>query len=346
MKKLIAAAVATSVSAIAMADVSITGNANYEYFHKEANNINTNYADMEINLGIKGKSGDTTVVANFEIDDHGSSETGATSSSSAGAIDVEDTYLTTKIGDVNIKAGNFSSPTTALGGEIDQGGRATNKIDMNTTIGGVKVGYAVAHGSSTSTTAGINHLDTDSAAVYASTTIGGVKVAVKENSDSYTLVGASGSFNGINFRVEQKDNDAANSDVLFYEVGGKIGDLNVSYAAIDSDNTSAVKEGDSSIFAQEMAVDSTSTGKTGVDGVSQIAASTTVDGTTFKVRVGELRGAASYQDAGFSRIEAKRSLASGATLVVSYDDFEAYGKSTGATMTDTQILEVDLSVKF
>jgi len=346
MKKLIAAAVATSVSAIAMADISITGNANYEYFHKEANNINTNYADMEINLGFKGKSGDTTVVANFEIDDHGSAETGATTSSHAGAIDVEDTYLTTKIGDVNIKAGNFASGTSALGGEIDQGGRATNKVDMNTTVGGVKVGYAVAHGTSTSTTAGVNYMDTDSAAIYASTTIGGINVAVKENSDSYTLVGASGSFNGINFRVEQKDNDAANSDVLFYEVGGKVGDVSVSYAAIDSDNTSAVTEGDSAIFAQEMAVDSTSAGKTGVDGVSQITASTTVDGTEFKVRVGELRGAATYQDAGFSRIEAKRTLASGATLVVSYDDYEDYGKSTGATMTDTQLLEIDLSVKF
>jgi len=35
MKKLIAAAVATSVTAIAFADVSITGNAQYEYMAKE-----------------------------------------------------------------------------------------------------------------------------------------------------------------------------------------------------------------------------------------------------------------------------------------------------------------------
>ena len=32
MKKIIAAAVAASMSAVAMADISITGNANYEYF--------------------------------------------------------------------------------------------------------------------------------------------------------------------------------------------------------------------------------------------------------------------------------------------------------------------------
>jgi hypothetical protein len=35
MKKLIATAVAMSVSAIATADISITGNANYEYFTKK-----------------------------------------------------------------------------------------------------------------------------------------------------------------------------------------------------------------------------------------------------------------------------------------------------------------------
>jgi hypothetical protein len=333
MKKLIAAAVATSVSAIAFADVSITGNANYEYFHKEDSGYNTNYADMEINLSVKGKSGDTQVVANFEIDDHGTD--GSTT------IDVEDTYLTTKIGDVNVKAGNFASSTTALGGEIDQGGRVTSKIDLNTMIGSAKVGYAVGMDSTDTDVYG-----TDSAAVYAEMPIGGINFRIKDDSDSYTIMGASGSFSGVDFRIEQKDNDSsATGDVLFYNVGTKLGDIDVSYAAIDADKTGAVKEGDSAIFAQEMATDSDSTGKTGVDGVSQITLGTTVDGTALKVRVGELRGAATYKDASFSRIEASRTLASGAKLVVSYDDYEDTGVTTGA-MSDTQLLEVDLSISF
>ena len=332
MKKLIAAAVATSVSAIAFADVSITGNANYEYFHKEDSGYNTNYADTEINLSIKGKSGDTTVVANFEVDSHGDAST---------ALDIEDTYITSKIGDVNVKAGNFASGTTALGGEIDQGGRATNKVDFNTTLGTAKVGYAQAFGGSATDADG-----TDSAAIYASMPIGGVNFSVKEESDSYTLMGLSGAFSGVDFRVEQKDNDSsATGDVLFYNVGTKLGDIDVSYAAIDADKTGAVTEGDSSIFAQEMATDADSTGKTGVDGVSQITVGTTVDGTALKLKVGELRGAATYKDAGFSRIEASRTLASGAKLVVSYDDYEDTGVTTGA-MSDTQLLEVDLSIAF
>jgi hypothetical protein len=338
MKKLIAAAVATSVSAIAFADVSITGNANYEYFHKEDSGYNTNYADTEINLSIKGKSGDTTVVANFEVDSHGNADT---------ALDIEDTYITSKIGDVNVKAGNFASGTTALGGEIDQGGRATNKVDLSTSLGTAKIGYAQEFGGSATDAGG-----TDSASVYASMPIGGVNFSVKEQSDSYTIMGASGSFSGVDFRVEQKDNDSsATGDILFYNVGTKLGDIDVSYAAIDADKggsgatTDPVTEGDSAIFAQEMAVDADSIGKTGVDGVSQITLGTTVDGTALKLRVGELRGAATYKDAGFSRIEASRTLASGAKLVVSYDDYEDTGVTTGA-MSDTQLLEIDLSISF
>jgi len=332
MKKLIAAAVATSVSAIAFADISITGNANYEYFHKEDSGINTNYGDTEINLSVKGKTGDTTVVANFEVTDHGQTATAA-------AFDVEDTYMTTKIGDVNLKMGNFASGTTALGGEIDQGSRSTNKVSATTKIGGATIGYHVASES------GTDVYNTDGAAITAAMNIGGVDVSIKEQSDSYTLMGVKGSAAGVNYRVESWDSDTSNSDVLFYEVGTKLGDVNVSYAAIDADTTGLVTEGDSSIFAQEMAVDSTSAGKTGVDGVSQVTLSTSVDGTALKLRVGELRGASTYKDASFSRIEASRTLASGAKLTVSYDDYEDTGVTTGA-MSDTQLLEVDLSVNF
>jgi len=341
MKKLIAAAVATSVSAIAFADVSITGNANYEYFHKEDSGYNTNYADTEINLAVRGKSGDTTVVADFEVTNHGQTATAA-------ALDIENTYMTTKIGDINVKAGNFSSGTTALGGEIDQGGRATNKIDLNTTVGQAKVGFAQSFGQSATDAGG-----TDSAAVYASMPIGGINFAVKEQSDSYTIMGASGEMGGVNFRIEQKDNDsAATGDILFYALDANFGDINLQYAAIDADKAGSgatsdpVTEGDSAIFAQEMATDSDSSGKANVDGVYQIAASTVVDGTKLTLKVGELTGAAGYQDAGFSRVEAKRALAGGTTLTVSYDDYEDTGVATSGTMSDTQLLEVDLSVKF
>ena len=337
-KQLIAAAVAASVSAYALADVSITGNANYEYFSKDTNGIKTNDADTEVNLKVVGKTGDTSVVANFEID-------GSTDNTSVTAFQVEDVYMTTKIGDFNIKAGDFASGTTALIGEIDNGGRSINKLDINTTVNGVKVGYAVNSGKDTTASSGdYSVYDTDSSAVYASADVAGITLQVKEQTDSYTAMGAKGSISGVDFRIEQKDSDTASSDVLFYEVGTKVGALNVSYAAIDADKAGSVKEDDSSIFAREMAA--SNTGLTEVDGVTQLTMSTVMDGTTITAKIGELTGTAGYQDAGFTQIGAKRKLASGATINVTYDDYESPNIAIGSTMTDTQILEVDLSIAF
>jgi hypothetical protein len=336
MKKLIAAAVATSVSAVALADISITGNANYEYFAKESTaNFKSNYGDTEVNLFIKGQSGDTSVVANLEIDESGdaAADTG---------IDIEDLYIKTKVGDFTVQAGDYASGTTALGGEIDNGSRAINKVAISTNVGPATVGYAVANGTSSGETGVYN---TDGASVSVSMPIAGMTVQVKEDTDSYTLMGVKGELEGVNFRIEQKDNDSSSTgDVLFYEVGTKVGALNVSYAAIDADKAGSVKEDDSSIFAREMAA--SNTGLTEVDGVTQLTMSTVMDGTTITAKIGELTGTAGYQDAGFTQIGAKRKLASGATINVTYDDYESPNIAIGSTMTDTQILEVDLSIAF
>jgi len=341
MKKIIAAAVAASVSAVAMADISITGNANYEYFSKTVGGAiekTTNDADMEVNLSVVGKTGDTSVVANLEI-------TGASTGSNrdsdgdSNAIDVEDLYITTKVGDLNVKAGDYASGTTALGGEIDNGSRSINKVDISTKVGPATVGYAVAATSSD------DDYDSDAAVVYGSMDVAGTKVSFKDQSDSYTIVGLSGSAAGINYRIENKDNDStAKGDALFYELGTKIGDMTVSYAAIDADvknatdSTGAITEDDSTIFAQDAH-------DTGLKGIKQLTVGTSIDGTAIKLRAGSRIGGASYQDADFMEIAASRPLASGATLSVSYADADKV-TATGNTIYDDQTLEIDLSVKF
>jgi len=335
-KQLIAAAVAASMSAVAMADVSITGNANYEYFHKTdggaSGDATSNYGDTEVNISIKGKSGDTSVVANLEIDEHGTA-------AAATGIDVEDLYISTKIGDVSVKAGDYASGTTALGGEIDEGGRATNKVALSTKVGPATVGYATASASASDST-----FNNDGSSVSLSMPIAGMNLSIKEESDSYTLVGLSGTQGGVNFRLENKDSDSANSDVFFYQVGTKMGDLNVSIEGIDADAALLVKEDDSAIFAQEMG--SSNAGKAGVDGVQQITLGTSIDGTAVKLRAGSLKGISGKQDADFMRVEASRPLASGATLTVSYDDYDDTNVATSGTMYDTQLVEIDLAVKF
>jgi len=338
MKKIIAAAVAASVSAVAMADISITGNANYEYFAKTVGGAvesTTNDADMEVNLAVVGKTGDTSVVANFEV-----TKASASDNSDGSGLDIEDLYMTTKVGDLNIKAGDFASGTTALGGEIDNGSRVYNKVDISTKVGPATIGYAVNSNSATD-----DDYNSDGAVVYGSMDIAGAKLSIKDSSDSYTIVGLSGTAGGINYRIENKDNESTTTgDALFYELGTKVGDLSISYAAIDADNanatdsTGAITEDDSTVFAQDAH-------DTGLDGINQLTIGTSIDGTAVKLRAGTRTGGTGYQDSDFMEVSASRPLASGATLTVTYADADKVTASTD-TMYDDQTLEIDLSVKF
>jgi len=326
MKKLIAAAVATSVSAIAMADVSITGNAKYEVFQTEVTGAAATYtANTEVNLLVKGQSGDTGVVANLELNTHGASK-----------IDVEDMYMTTKLGDVNVKAGNWASGTSALLGEIDAGQRATDKLDLSTNIGDWKVAYAVSESSG-------GELNNDGSAVTVSGNIGGFNVALKEQSDSYTGFGVSGDIAGIKTRLEMKNGDAANSDVTFGEFSTKLGGATVGYAFVDADAAQLISEGDSGIFGRSLAGDDTGTIPAGdtVTGASQIMISTSVAGNTVTAKIGELKDKiAAGTDADFTELSLKRALASGANLAIIYDDYDSSSSAT------TQVLEVELNVAF
>ena len=363
MKKLIAAAVATSVSAIAVADVSITGNAKYEYFNsKTGTAASTNKANTEVNLSIKGQKGDTGVVMNLEFNTHGdvsngtitaTTETGSETASAvqsyvsttsvsqraAGTLDVEDLYLTTKVGDISVKAGNFASGTSALLGEIDNGGRATNKVDLSTTIGGMKV-YAGNTGRGDTGESAIDQTALDNN-MYAgvSLDVAGNTVQFKKNSPTVDSYGIAGSMNGISYRYEHKDNDAATSDVNFGEIKGEISGVTLGYAWIDADQADLVTEDDSAIFAVEMATSGTGDGKS--KGNKQIMAATTVDGNKVTFKSGSLEnGISSGVDKDYQQISVTRALASGANAVVTYTT-----KDYNAT-TDTDTLEVELNVSF
>jgi hypothetical protein len=330
-KQIIAAAVAATTSAIALADVSISGNANYEYFSTTDNNDTEYTADTEVNLNIAGKTGDTGVVLNLEFNNHGTVD----GTSGSGNIDVEDMYLTTKIGDIDVKAGHYASGTTALAGEIESGSRATDKVDLSTTIGGWKVSYALSE----STT-----MQGDGASVSLAGTINGVNVQIKEQSDSATYVGVAGTLAGINYRLENKDSDTANEDVFFGDISTKVGDLEVGYTVIDADKKGLISEGDSAILG--LSVNSTDTSTIGgrateATGVSQFRVGTTVAGNALSAKIGTIdNGIAAGTDVDFTELKLTRPLASGATLAVIMDDYDSAAGET------TEVIEIDLSVKF
>jgi len=360
MKKLIAAAVATSVSAIAVADVSITGNAKYEYFNsKTGTDASTNTANTEVNLSIKGKKGDTGVVMNLEFNGHGSVDTNpgaatvTTTTSSvgnaativststvsqtigkSGTLDIEDLYMTTKVGDISVKAGAWATGTSALLGEIDNGGRSTNKVDLRTTIGGATIYAGNSGGAGNGATALDNNM-------YAGVVmnVGGATVELKKLDEDTDGFGIKGSAAGVDYRFEQKSDTAANGDVTFGEVKTTMNGVTLGYAFVDADKAGKIGEDDSSIFAVEAA---TASGAISTAmGIDQIMASTTIDGNTVTLKNGSVdKGINATTDLDFTQVSVSRALASGANAVVTYTS-----KDASAT-TETDTLEVELNVSF
>jgi len=325
-KQILAAAVAASVSAVAIADISITGNAKYEYKNTEySEGYTANSGNTEINLSIVGKTGDTKVVYNIEQIGHGSCDnagnaaTAAETASDCG-IDVEDNYIETKIGDFTIKGGNMATGTSDILGELDEGGRVSNKIAISTEMSGVKLGFST------------NPTDNSTGTVSASTTVQGITLELKNDANSYTAYGARGSLGGVNFRAAQKNSDTANYDEQYVQVDTKIGDMTVQYAQAEAD-TAGLLEEDDGIFQVDPADVAT------VDAVREFKVSMPVAGNTVSLYSGVVEEGSTDND--YTKVAVNRKLASGATLDISYLDKE----DTGDT-SSTEILEIDVSVSF
>jgi hypothetical protein len=348
MKKLIAAAVASSMTAFAMADISITGDAKYEYDHTEtAAGAKSNTGNTEMHINFAGKTGDTGVVAKFELD---------TSGDNGAGIDLEDMYMTTKVGDINVKAGNWATGTGALLGELDNGSRAQNKIDLRTTIGGATI-YAgnsdrasdeASNTPTSATTSDADVADGDTALnnnMYAGIVmnVAGNTVEVKKVSNTQDAFGIKGSLQGINYRYEALDDSSSTpGDADFFEVSTTVNGITLGYAAIDTDVNSLVTEDDSSLFA----VSFSKSGVVATDATEQqqVSVSTVVDGTTVTLKSGEIeKGLSSSQNMDYMQVKASRKLASGATAVVTYTDRD---ELNGSVIGSNENLEIELNVAF
>jgi len=324
-KQLIATAVAASMSAAALADVAITGNAKFEYDNTDSAGTTTNTTNTEVNLMVKGKNGDTGVVANFELNTHGGN------TADGAGIDVEDLYMTTKVGDVAVKAGNWASGTSAHLGEIDNGGRSNNKIDLSYTMGDIKV-YAGSAGSAGNGDGEIN--DNMYAGVVLSNVMGNT-INLKKHNEVQDSYGIKGSVEGINYRIETASHDTE-GDTTFVELSTEIEGLKINFASLDADNAAALDEDDSSLFAVSSghADNSTTTGQ------RQVWVSTNMDGTTVDFKVGSMeKGISTTQDRDYTQVKATRKLSSGSTAVVTYTDQDM---ATGSK----ENLEIELNVSF
>ena len=324
-KQLLIAAVAATMTSAAMADISISGDAKFEYQNVEATGVatNVNQTNTEVNLKLRGKSGDTTVV--MDIAANGGAGAGV---AGQGGTVVEDMYLTTKVGDVTVKAGNYATGTSSILGEIDNGSRSNNKVTLTTTLGGATV-YVGNAGSSAST--GFTTINNNMFAGV-KMDVAGVTVQAKKVSDTVDAFGVSGDMSGVGFRLEQKQGTGSNTDVVFGNVTTDVNGISLGYAWIDADADALIDETDSAIFAVENAGSG--------DSNSQFTASTSVQGNKVTLKAGTIGFKAATLDRDYTQVTVSRPLASGATATVTYTD-----KDT-ADATDSQTFEAELAVKF
>jgi hypothetical protein len=370
-KQILAAAVAATLAVPAMADISITGDAKFEYFHNKtkdgADKTSVNSTNTEANLYIRGKSGDTKVFLDLEIATNNAVEslhnvkviesinttTGVITyaddqkiGDTGDALDVENAYVTTKLGPIGVKAGNYTTGTSALLGEIENGSRAFDKFTLDYTVNGIKF-YAGNTGNAGSST----EINNNMFAGVSANVEGWTLQAKKNNEDKWSL-GAQGVAGPVGIRFEYANADTKKGDVdangaeaaavdatkdqdtgYFLGLTAKLDNINLGLTHIDMDGDGGITEDDSAIFA----VENDGSGNSN----TQLNADMTVDGTTYGAKIGKIGfKTANMNDRSYYQVSAKRPLASGATLWVGYTD-----KETSNT-ADKQTFEIDVSVKF
>jgi hypothetical protein len=323
MKKLIALAVASSVSAVAMADLSITGSLKTNYTHKDYEHATSNDSDSfstEGDLKIKGKSGDTTVVMNFGNID--------AASGNGSPVTAEDVYLTTKIGDINVKMGDYDN-----GNNPYRGSTRAQRASLSTSLGGFDIAYTNGNGTANG---GSDYQDDE---VSIGTTLGGVKAkyTAKDSADAFTV---STEVAGVNVSYTSDNPDLAQTDRTVLEVSTEVQGVGIKFGQIDAD-LSATITGDSWMGDYE-ATSVEFTPLAGQD-VTAVELSTNVAGNTVKFRNINVDG---YATAGYdwsmNKVIVTRPLASGATLEITYKDIQ----DDGSVYTDMEVLDIELAVNF
>jgi len=228
-KQLLIAAVAATMGTAAMADISITGNAEYKYTHTDNSNTNatTNGATTEVNIKMAGKHGDTTVYLDQEFTLSNTS----TEDTNEG-MDIENMYLTTKVGPVSVTAGNWAGSTSANTGMIKDNARSANKISASVPAGPIKLGFWTTPGNGSS----------DGFTVSGS--VAGVNIGIKEASNQYTDIKVSGEIAGVSYHLDNYDAEAAIDDAFYGMVSKEFNGVTLTVNHMEAKRGATLTEND------------------------------------------------------------------------------------------------------
>ena len=311
-KQLLIAAVAATMGTAAIADVSITGNMKVNYTNEDANGATTDSVSHETNLAIVGKSGDTTVHMEMAMDDAANRKDNVEQAT----VVLEDVHLTTTIGAVKVKTGTWNGSDTILAADST---RTSGNWILSTDMQGVSVALEGDTQASATSTA----ISGDIAGVAA-------KYKMKHTSDelylSADVAGVAVTFAGISA-------DAANSDAAAFTIAKEFNGVTISYSDVDADSLYQIK-GDTAAFGN--AIGFMNAG----DDASAIKLATSVAGNTVSARFVSVDALVAANDVDVNTFTVTRPLAGGTTLEVTYTDTDE------TTLVDTEVLDVELAVKF
>jgi hypothetical protein len=317
-KQIIAAAVAASVSAVALADISITGAAQVNYTNTETAGVahDGNKFTHESSLKVTGKTGDTTFVMGFgggALDN-----TSATQDTTAhDTFNAEDVYMQTSVAGVSVKAGQWDNGNNALRASS----RANGKLQLGTKVGDINVGFLTSSAGASAEEFTLG------------TSLGGVAVSYTKKIAGETIK-ASGSIGGVNVSYLGLPSDAANQDKDYVELSTKVGDVDVKIGHANADSGVNIS-GDTWIGDYE-----STTLSNGQD-VTAVELKTSMAGNTVAYRNITVDDVAA-NDMDINKFIVTRPLASGATMEVTYTSTDDDNTSTA----NTDVFDVELRVAF
>jgi len=322
-KQLLIAAVAATMTSVAMADISITGAAKVNYTTTDFDNAataNSNKASHEMDLKVLGKSGDTTVVINFgSIDSNtgGDTDTG---------MNIEDAYVASSVAGISVKAGQWDNGNNALRAST----RNDGKVQLDTEFSGVKVTYGT-EAEASSTTKMVDY-------VKVAADISGVAVSYKDVHTGEDI-SVSTTMGGVKASYLAMNRDAANTDRSVVELSGSVGGVDVKVAQASADSATSIT-GDSWMGDFEDAAGSYVLSN-GQD-VTSISLKTAMAGNTVEFRNTKIDDGAATTDTSFNKVIVTRPLASGATFEATYTMLDDDDTSN----LDSDSLDLELRVKF
>ena len=222
-KQLLIAAVAASMTSVAMADVSISGNYKATVT-AQADAATTTVQDLDMKIVAKGTAGTATLVL-----DGGN---GASSDNNAFGT-VSQLSMSTTILGLNAKMGDWKG-TSGAHGLLNKAGLSTGKVELSTTVAGVSVAAAT-----TSTE--------KNASVTLAGNVAGFDVKVQNATDSSRMISLSGDIAGVSVAMERTKQTGGTNTA--YSISGSTSGLDITYAAAKINSTAAgTNQADDNIF--------------------------------------------------------------------------------------------------